>query len=260
MLADDAGALRDQRVGGFCFGSRIIPRVRVDDVHVGIRNDALYAKEERGVTADHFGIRVGTDITTIRIFDRTGIHEFLELHASDDAGDVTRFKGMREGVFEVRELAQGSLVARHGDEGHFRIFGSSLLHVGLMAVAVGEDVVATLLDEVNRRIIALFIFRNVVLPDDLVVGNTGGGCASLDAFDVRRVVTGVLVVDEDHADFDSGRCGFFHCGGFGCFRCCGGFRRFGCGCGGGASHQSEHHSQDCQKSNELFHGFPPTKF
>ncbi|MPM72525.1 hypothetical protein SDC9_119501 [bioreactor metagenome] len=229
---------------------------------MGGRDDALDAEEERGVAADNFSIRESANITNIRIGHGACIHQLFELHASDDAGHVAGLKGMRECVFEVRQLAQRGAVARHGDEGHVRILGGSLLHVGLMAIAVGEDIGAALLDEVDRGVIALFIFGDVVLPDDAVGGDAGCFCGGFDTVDVRCIIARVLVMNEDNADFHSGGYRFFG-GGFRRFgggRFGGGGFRFSCGRGCGAGDHSEHHRQDCQKSNDLFHGFPPTEF
>ncbi|MPM52979.1 hypothetical protein SDC9_99743 [bioreactor metagenome] len=262
VLADDAAALGNQGVRSFRFSGRIIPRVGIGHVHVRIGNDALDAKIEAGEAADHFGIRISADITDIRIGHNACIQHFLELHAGNDAGDIAALKRVGERVLEVGQSAQGSAVTSHGDEGHVRIFGSGLLHVGLMAVAVGEDVGAALLNEVDCGIVAGFIFANVVLPDDAGVRNTNVRGSGLDAFDVRGVIARVIVVNEDYADFEGGFFGGRFGGGFfgrfyGLGRCGHFSRRFG---GGLAGCQREHHHDDCQQSNDLFHGFPPAYF
>jgi hypothetical protein len=69
-----------------------------------------------------------------------------------------------------------------------------------MTVAVGDDIGAALLDEVGCGVIAVFVFVNVKLPDDLFVGNAKLRCCGLDAFDVCVVVADVFVVEKDNAD------------------------------------------------------------
>ena len=200
MLADNDAAVGHQLVGSLALGGQIIPGAGVLNFHVRLGDDGLDAQEEGGVAADHLSVGISAHVADLGIGDGTGVHQLLELHAGHHAGDVAGLIGVGEDILVVIEAGTGSQVAGAGDKGHVGIIRGRILHEGLMTVGIGEDDVAALLRQIHGGVIAVLVFSNVVLKDDLAGIDAqllaGGG----QAVDVGHVVAGVLIVDADEAD------------------------------------------------------------
>ena len=171
MLADDDAAAAHQGVGGLSLGIGVEPGAGVENVHNNVFNYALYAKIVGGVAGNDLSIRESADVTElyvavfhIGIGDLAFVYELLKLHAGNNAGNITGLIGVAESVLEVLQSADGSGIAGHGGEHYVGVFIGSLLHIGLMAIAVGEDVGAALLDQVDSCVVAFLILGYVVLP------------------------------------------------------------------------------------------------
>ena len=175
------------------------------DLHGDIGNDALHAKEERGVAGNDFCVRISADIADldlavsglVLVFDLAFVDELLQLHTGDDATDVTGFIDAGEGIVEVCKAIRSGGVAGHSDELHVGIFLSGLTAEGLMAVGVGDDDLATLVDTVNAGVIAALVFGDGVFPDDVAFADTQSLGGFLDALDMGVGVAFVFVTDEN---------------------------------------------------------------
>ena len=119
-----------------------------------------------------------------------------------------------------------------------------------MAVGVGNDQVAALTNEVLGGIGALGAFRNLVLPDDLVIGDAKLGGGILDALHVCSGVALSLIANENNANLQvagsfvvgSRGGGGVSCGGTGL-----------AGSGRTAGGQGEHHHSGQQNAQQFFH-------
>lgn len=123
------------------------PGVGVLHLHGDIGNDALQAKEERGVAGNDLCVRISADIadldlavsSLVLVFDLAFVDELLQLHAGDNAADVAGLIDAGEGVVEVIKAVGSGGIAGHRDELHIGIFLSCQKAEGLMAVGVGDD-------------------------------------------------------------------------------------------------------------------------
>ena len=180
---------------------------------------------------------------------------------------------------EVVEAGSLGGIAGHCNKLHIGIFLSSLQAEGLMAVGVGDDDLAALIDAVDAGVIAGLVFADGVFPDDVVLADAQSLGGFLDALDVGVGVAFVFVADQNDADLDvgadsvaSGLSGFVLSRSVGFFRGSGGlfvgglsrggfvglFFRLG---SGSAGYQSEDHDHGEKQSDDLFHEFvPPKKF
>ena len=287
MLADDDAAVSDQSLGSLVLSGDVEPGVGVLHLHGDIGNDALHAKEERGVARDDFCVRISADIADldlavsilVLVFDLAFVDELLQLHTGDDAADVAGFIDAGEGVVEVVEARSLGGIAGHCNKLHIGIFLSSLQAEGLMAVGVGDDDLAALVNAVDASVIAGLVFADGVFPDDVVLADAQNLGGFLDTLDMGVGVAFVFVADQNDADLDvgadsiagglsrslflGGSLGLFS-GGFGGL---GGFSRSGLGRGvvrlggGSAGNQREDHDYGEKQSDDLFHVFvPPKKF
>ena len=212
VLADDDAAVGDQSLGSFVFSGDVEPGVGVLDLHGDIGNDALHAKEERGVAGNDFCVRISADIADldlavsilVLVFDLAFVDELLQLHTGDDAADVTGFIDAGEGIVEVCKAIRSGGVAGHSDELHVGIFLSGLTAEGLMAVGVGDDDLAALIDAVDAGVIAGLVLADGVFPDDVVLADAQSLGGFLDALDVGVGVAFVFVADQNDADLDVG--------------------------------------------------------
>ena len=208
MLADDDAATLDEGGGALTLGGLVEPGVGVLNIHVHIGDDGTDAKEEGGVAGDHLSVGVGAHVADlvvavsidVLVRDLAFIDELLQLHARDDAADIARFKDVGEGVVEVGETGSLGGVARHGDELDFGMLLSSLLGVGLVAIGVGDNQVAALLDAVDAGVVAVLVLGHVVLPDDVRIGEPERCDSLLHAKNVSVGITFVLIAYEDDAD------------------------------------------------------------
>ena len=184
-----------------------------------------------------------------------------------------------EGVVEIVEARSLGGIAGHCNKLHIGIFLSSLQAEGLMAVGVGDDDLAALVNAVDAGVIAGLVFADGVFPDDVVLADAQNLGGFLDTLDMGVGVAFVFVADQNDADLDvgadsiagglsrslflGGSLGLFS-GGFGGL---GGFSRSGLGRGvvrlggGSAGNQREDHDYGEKQSDDLFHVFvPPKKF
>ena len=244
-------------------------------------------EEERGVAGNDLCVRISADIADldlavsrlVLVFDLAFVDELLQLHAGDNAADVTGFIDAGEGIVEVCKAIRSGGVAGHSDELHVGIFLSGLTAEGLMAVGVGDDDLAALIDAVNAGVIAGLVFADGVFPDDVVLADAQSLGGLLDAENVGVGVAFVFVADENDADLDvgadsvaDGLSGFFLSRSVGLFRGSGGLFVVGLSRGGfvglffrlgsgSAGNQSEDHDHGEKQSDDLFHVFvPPKKF
>ena len=285
MLADDDAAVGDQSLGSLVLSGDVEPGVGVLHLHGDIGNDALQAKEERGVAGNDLCVRISADIadldlavsSLVLVFDLAFVDELLQLHAGDNAADVAGLIDAGEGVVEVGQAVGSGGIAGHRDELHIGIFLSCQKAEGLMAVGVGDDDLAALVDTVNAGVIAALVFGDGVFPDDVAFADTQSLGGFLDALDMGVGVAFVFVADQNDADLDvgadsvaSGLSGFFLSRSVGFFRgsgglfvgglsrggCVGLFFRLG---SGSAGNQSEDHDHGEKQSDDLFHVFVPPK-
>ncbi|MFR7744185.1 MAG: hypothetical protein ACLU3I_13510 [Acutalibacteraceae bacterium] len=73
-----------------------------------------------------------------------------------------------------------------------------------MAVGVGDDDLAALVDTVNAGVIAALVFGDGVFPDDVAFADTQSLGGFLDALDMGVGVAFVFVADQNDADLDVG--------------------------------------------------------
>ena len=194
MLAHHAAAPVDEGLSGLALQAGVIPGIGIDDVHGHFGVDALGAQIEGGVARNNLGIGIGTHIAQL------GIADLLGLHAGGDTGQVAALIDVGKAVMQVgqilcvglgtggmAELDVGILPGRHG-------------HIVTEAKAGCEDDVAFPVDQVVEGVGAGIVFRDVVLGDDLVVGETQIGLHLFDALDhVVGVAHVALVADVDKA-------------------------------------------------------------
>ena len=192
MLSDDNGAVCDQRLCCRTLLIDIEPGVCIHYFHYYVGNDALDAKVECGVTGNNLCIVVSTYITDLYIAvcikaarlglygESTVVQKLLQLHAGNNTGHITCFIDSGECVLEILESADCREIACHGYKSYIGIFLCSLYHVSLMTVAVGENHVAALTDQVYCGIIAGGILCDLVFPDNLVLCDAKLACSGLD--------------------------------------------------------------------------------
>ena len=73
-----------------------------------------------------------------------------------------------------------------------------------MAVGVGDDDLAALVDAVDAGVIAALVFADGVFPDDVVLADAQSLGGLLDAENVGVGVAFVFVADQNDADLDVG--------------------------------------------------------
>ena len=202
MLTDDDAAAGHKGLSGLVLLIEIEPGGGVHNVHMSLGNDGLDAEEERGVAGNDLRIGVSADVADVGIGNGAGVHELLELHTGDDAGDVTGLIGVGEDVDDVAELTYVGGIAGSRNEDDVGELLSGLHHIGLMTVAVGEDDVAAGVDELSRSIIAGSVFGNDVLPGHLILIDAKLRHGGLEALDMSIGITLVLIADEYDADLE----------------------------------------------------------
>jgi len=83
---------------------------------------------------------------------------------------------------------------------------SGVLHVGLMAVAVGDDQRASLVNQIVCGILAVLRLADGILPDDLIRTDAQTLGCFVDTVDVSLGVAFVLISDQNDSDLQIG-CG-----------------------------------------------------
>ena len=211
VLTDNNAAAFDKKLSSFLFLIEMIPFRCVLNVHNNVRNNALDAEEECGVTGNNFSIGVSAYVADLNVAvsvlavcrDLVSVHKFLELHTCNNAGNVARLINLSECVGEVVKAGSGSGVACHSDEVNVRIFSCNELHIVLMSVGVGDNDVTALSNEVSCCVGAVFGFGYEILPNYVfflgVVDAESFAC-SLDAYDVSFGVAFGRVTDENTTD------------------------------------------------------------
>lgn len=109
---------------------------------------------------------------------------------------------MSESIAEIVKSAFDGCVAGHGNKSNFRILGSSFFHERLMTVAVGNDEVAALVNEVESRFGAGSVFGNAVLPNELIVGKAESLGSLLDALNVRVGIAFVFIAEKNKTNLE----------------------------------------------------------
>ena len=209
MLGDDDTAVSSKCFCDSTFSGDVEPGVGVGYLHGNIFNNGLNTKVVCGEAGNNFCIGICADVAELDVVavvvcigQLAVCNELSELHAGNDTCNVTGLVNAGKCVLVVGQAGGSSLVTGHSDEGDIGAFLCSLLHVGLMTVRVGEDDRTALLDEVDRSVIALFIFGNSILPDDLVIGHTEFLGSGTDTVDVGVSVAFIFVTDQDRADLE----------------------------------------------------------
>ena len=274
MLTDDDAATVNQSDGSFVLSGDVEPGVGVLHIHDGVGINGTQAEEEGSVAGDDFCVGISADVADLDV--AVGILvvgaqlavsvQFGDLHAGDDTGSITSLVDLGESVMEVGQAGSLGGVAGHGDDLNVGIFLGNLLRKGLVAIGVGEDQRASLIDAVNNGIVAGLVFLDGVLPDNVVsLIQTEVGNGFLDAQDMCIGVAFVLVAHKNNTDFDIGtgddgvvaftgvvasvRVG----AGVGVVTG-GGVCRFGIPISSGAAHEhNSHQGNDENESQNLFH-------
>ena len=204
VLGDQDAAAVDESVGGVALCGLVIPAAGELNVHGDGGADRLGAQVEGGVARDNLGVGEGADVAHLGLLggDLTGLDHSVELHTCGNAGQVTAFVDGSECVVEVGELLGVSHGAGSVAELNLGLLLGSLQDVGLMAEAVGENDVATLVNEVQSRIVAGVGLGDVALDDDLIITETESLLGFLDTVDEVEVVGGVLIVEADHTQLE----------------------------------------------------------
>ncbi|MPM21169.1 hypothetical protein SDC9_67612 [bioreactor metagenome] len=202
VLADDDAAAADQRVGGLALGLDVKPRVGEGHVHVGVGHDGADAQEEGGVAGNHLGKGIRADVADVRIGDRAGVHQLLELHAGHDAGDIAGLIDVVKVVGKVGHASGSGVGAGGVGKVDVGIFRCGLHEIRLVAEGVCKDDVAALLRQVDRGVVALLVFGNGIFEDQVFTGNTQRFAGCLDALHVGEGVALVFVADQNRADLE----------------------------------------------------------
>ena len=129
----------------------------------------------------------------------------LSFNARHHAGYIAALEGVGEDIENVGHGLQRRGIAGVGQEHNIRIFCSGSHHVGLVAIAVGNDDLAALLKQGRQRCRSRSHLRDVVLKDRLIFLDTQVGHGAFDSLDMGHVITGVLVMYENNADFQISR-------------------------------------------------------
>ena len=206
MLGDQDAVAIDQLLCAFLLQSLIVPGTGEGHVHGDGGADILSAQIEGRVTGNHLSIGEGTDIAHLGLLggDLTGLDHLVQLHTGSNTGQETTLIDGGESVVIVGDT--GGVSQRTGGVAELNIgnFLSGLQHVGLMAEGVGEDDVAAIIDQVHSGLVALAALGNVGLDDVVSLSQTQVGNGLLGAVEEVQVIGGVLIMQADETNLDSG--------------------------------------------------------
>ena len=207
MLADEFRAVGDKAVGAFLFGGFAVPGVCINYFHSGVGNYASDAEEEGGISGFDFGIGIRAHITDFGVGVGNGaggsvtVHGF-ELHASGDTRKISAFVDGSESVVEIRDARGVSLSAGGMAELDFGEFSGGLKHELLVAERVGEDNVASRVDQFASGVIARVGFGDVGSEQNLGFAQPHSLGGSPGGVDKVFVVSAVFVMQEYESDFE----------------------------------------------------------
>ena len=203
MLTDDDAAACHECVCGFALFNEIEPLFGVLNVHMSLGNDGTDAEEECGVAGNNFCIGVCADVADVGIGNFAFVHERLELHARNDAGNIACFVDAVKIVENVVKLGMlCSLLTGCVAENNVGILFCGADEVILMTEGVRDDELAALFREVDCCFIALFVLGDVVFVDDLIIAEVASFFCGLNALNVCVGVAFVFVADENCTDFE----------------------------------------------------------
>ena len=255
MLADELAAVADELVCSFLLSGFIVPGTGEGHFHGSGGADGASAEEEGGVTGNDFSVGECADVADLGIFsgEVAVVDHLVELETGSNTGEVTAFIDGSECVVVVVKTLGVSLGAGGVAELNFRELLGGLNDIVFVTEAVGKDDVAAGVGQLSGGLVAGLILRNVGLENGL---NAEGLAGFLGSVHEVEVIGGVLVVQEDKADLESGKIrGGLVLGGvvrglaaFGSVVLLGGGR-----VGIAAGAQRKHHSESKQKCNKLFH-------
>ena len=104
---------------------------------------------------------------------------------------VSKLFGVSLGTGSVAELNIGEFLC-------------SLDHEVLVTERVSEDEIATVVNKLASGIVALGAFGDIDLHNDLICGKTESSACCICSIDEVLVIGGVLVMQEDEANFEIG--------------------------------------------------------
>ena len=235
MLGEKYAAAVDKALCCRFLCGLIIPGTSECYVHGNGGAYGLCTEVEGCVTGDNFRVCVSADIAHFGLVcsDLAGFDHLIELESGCNADEETAHVDVCKSIVIVGKFLGCRHIACSGDEVDIRALFRGCEHVALVAVAVGEDNIAALVYEVESGIFAGLVLRDLGLDYEVSAFNHS---VRFEDF-LRRiqevcVIGGVLVVEEDKADFYGRSRGFFRGGCFfgcrGCFLSGSGFL----GCGG----------------------------
>ena len=206
MLGDQDAVAVDQLLCAFLLQSFIVPGTGEGHVHGDGGADILSAQIEGGVTGNHLSVGESADIAHLGLIsgDLTGLDHLVQLHTGSDTGQETTLIDGGESVVIVGNTCGVSHSTGGVAELNIGNFLSSLQHVGLMAEGVGEDDVAAGIDQVHSGLIALLTLGDVGLDDVVSLSQTQVGNGLLGAVEEVQVIGGVLIMQADETNLDSG--------------------------------------------------------
>ena len=105
VQGDELAAVVDELDGAFLLQGGIIPGVGEGNIHGSSGADIANAQVEGGHAGDNLCVGECTDIAHIGIGDFAGIHQFLQLHAGNNACNVTGLVNLGECVGQVGQTA-----------------------------------------------------------------------------------------------------------------------------------------------------------
>ena len=206
MLGDQDAVAVDQLLCAFLLQSFIVPGTGEGHVHGDGGADILSAQIEGGVTGNHLSVGESADIAHLGLIsgDLTGLDHLVQLHTGSDTGQETTLIDGGESVVIVGNTSGVSHSTGGVAELNIGNFLSGLQHVGLMAEGVGEDDVAAGIDQVHSGLIALLTLGDVGLDDVVSLSQTQVGNGLLGAVEEVQVIGGVLIMQADETNLDSG--------------------------------------------------------
>ena len=104
MLTDNDAAASHKSICSLCLKGEVEPLVGILDFHIRIGNDGLDSKEECGVAGYYLSIGVCSNIAYMGIGNGAVVHELLELHTGNNAGNVASFINCGEVIEDVLEI------------------------------------------------------------------------------------------------------------------------------------------------------------
>ena len=210
VLADQCAAVSDQSISGLFFKCLICPGAGIFYFHGDIREFAAKAKQEGGITGDHFCVGVSADISDLdgAVFCivlflelSVGFH-FRQLHSGYDARYITGLVNGGEIVVHVFQSGKGCLITGSMAELYIRILFSSFDHVIFVAEAVCKNDLTSLICKIHGLFSAGLILGNIEDLDNLVIFQSESFFHPFDTQHMSVSITFLLVADVDDTNFE----------------------------------------------------------